>query len=111
MMRRTQGETQCFVYDGHNRLEEAWTEATVGFSGTCAAFPTLPTDQTSWDASAWAHSAGPYATQWAYSNSGTITSITNKIASGPTSSTSEVDAFLYPAAGTDGAHGVTGIDN
>ena len=63
-----------------------------------------------WDASAWAHSAGPYATQWAYSKSGTITSITNKIASGPTSSTTEVEALLYPAAGTDGAHGVTGID-
>ena len=58
----------------------------------------------------WAHSAGPYATQWAYSKSGTITSITNKIASGPTSSTTEVEAFLYPAAGTEGAHGVTGID-
>ncbi len=111
-------EAQCFVYDGHNRLANAWTEATDGFTGTCDAFPSLPTTQTEWDASAWAASAGPYATTWDYSDSGRIESITNLIEDGLSGSTESVQAFEYDSDGNgtelsvnDLPHAVSGVDN
>ncbi len=111
-------EAQCFVYDDHNRLENAWTEATDDFTGTCDAFPTLPTTQTEWDASAWAASAGPYATTWEYSDSGRIESITNLIEDGLAGSTESVQAFVYDTDPADAElgpldlpHAVSGVDN
>ncbi len=111
-------EAQCFVYDGHNRLANAWTEATDGFTDTCDTFATLPTTQTEWDASAWAASAGPYATTWEYSDSGRIESITNLIEDGLSGSTESVQAFEYDSDGNgtelsvnDLPHAVSGVDN
>ena len=92
-------ESQCFVYDGHNRLSQAWTDASAGYGNPCAAFPTLPTTQVELDASAWMHAAAPYATTWAYSKSGKIDSITNLIAdAAPFEQTQEMS---YGHAGDD----------
>ncbi len=68
-------ETQCFVYDGHNRLSQAWTLSTASpFEDDCG--DGLPGT----GSAAWAASAAPYATSWDYSESGKIKSITNLIA-------------------------------
>jgi len=75
---------QCYVYDGFNRLDEAWTTA-----DPCDEAP--ETEDTFWQVG-----DTEYATTWSYSDTGKITSIVN-LAAGEASATA---ANYY----TDTAH-------
>jgi len=78
------GSRQCYVYDGFNRLDEAWTTA-----DPCDEAP--GTEDTFWQVG-----DTEYATTWSYSDTGRITSIEN-LAAGETSTT---NTYGY----TDTAH-------
>ena len=77
-------ESQCFVYDGHNRLARAWTlnidPENEAFTGDCGTDYSASAGLPATTDTQWSSSAAPYATTWAYSKSGKIDSITNLIA-------------------------------
>ncbi|WTI72489.1 polymorphic toxin-type HINT domain-containing protein [Streptomyces sp. NBC_00728] len=77
-------ESQCFTYDGHQRLTGAWTPQ----SGDCAASPSAPT----------LGGPAPYWTSWTYTTSGMRDTQTSHTATGDTKT-----AYTYPPVNTQGA--------
>jgi RHS repeat-associated protein len=84
------GDTQCFAYDGMRRLTQAWTPA----NGECTATPTA----------AGLGGAAPYWFTDSFDLVGNRASRVTHDAAGDTTAT-----YTYPAAGTPGAHTLTGV--
>ncbi|WP_159807147.1 polymorphic toxin-type HINT domain-containing protein [Cellulomonas citrea] len=83
-------DTQCFTYDGLQRLTSAWTPS-AGDCGTAATVAGLG-------------GAAPYWTDYAYDTNGLRTSTVTHAGAGTTTST-----YTYPTAGTAKAHTLTGV--
>ncbi|MFG2329475.1 RHS repeat-associated core domain-containing protein [Streptomyces sp. NPDC048604] len=77
-------DAQCFTYDGHRRLTQAWTPA----DRNCGAAPTA--DKLGGPA--------PYWTSWTYTTAGLRDTQTNHATSGNT-----VTDYTYPAVSIEGA--------
>lgn len=86
----TQTDTQCYAYDGLNRLASAWTPA----SGNCAATKAV----------AALGGPAPYWSDYTTSPIGNRLTQTAHTAAGTTTST-----YTYPAAGADQPHAVASI--
>lgn len=91
----TSGDTQCYNYDAHKQLTDAWTPA----SGDC----TAPADSTTLGGPA------PYWQSWAYAANGARRSQTTHSV-GVAGQVTE--SYTYPASPTAAQpHGVTGISS
>ena len=84
------GDAQCFAYDGLRRLTQAWTPA----NGNCAAAPST----------AGLGGAAPYWFTDTFDPVGNRTQRVDHASAGDTTST-----YVYPAAGSDGAHTLTSV--
>jgi RHS repeat-associated protein len=82
-------DTQCYTYDGHQRLTTAWTPA----SGDCAAAPTV----------AGLGGPAPYWQSWTYHNATGLRASQTDHRTGGDVTTS----YTYPAAGTTRPHALS----
>ncbi|MEU0273905.1 RHS repeat-associated core domain-containing protein [Streptomyces sp. NPDC006307] len=90
-------DNQCFTYDGHRRLKEAWTPRTADCAATGRTVANLD-------------GAAPYWTSYAYNTAGQRTSETEHTASGDKTTTytyGTTAAQPHPLAKTTGAKNAT----
>ncbi len=107
---------QCFVYDDFNRLAAAWTEFTSDTESFTCESVAPATGETWWSEGpggsslagaalgGTGHAGTAYATQWSYSDSGRITSISNLVADAAL-----VKTFNYDES--DAFHAVKGVES
>jgi RHS repeat-associated protein len=81
-------ELECYRYDGHRRLTDAWTRS----PGDCSGAPNL------------GGGPAPYWHSWSYTNAGLRATQTIHTASGDTTS-----VYSYPEPGQPRPHGVTSV--
>ena len=103
--RLTTTESQCYIYDGFNRLESAWTEETG--TGDCAVAAPVDseanTSERFWDVG----SGTGFATTWEYSDSGRILSILNQTVDAGVFGAPTTETFGY--TDVDAPHAATGV--
>lgn len=98
----TNGQAQCFLYDGRNRLTEAWTSAATASASGC------PTTRLGEASTAWSAGVSPYRSTWTQAASGNgnlAAASTYAIVSGASVRTDN----NYTYADTSSPNAVTGI--